>query len=253
MVTGRDYGPTPMENTFVARPGLGRVVTIARDVGLADVRPDSTLRLDAIARFLQDVADHDAVTAEVDGGLWVLRRMALHVARTPRFRAELSCSTWCSGVGARWAERRTDLVFGELTCVQAGALWVHVDPTTGAPARLPEGFDALWGATANGRRVRANLRHAAPPADARTDQWPLRATDVDVLDHVNNAAYWAPVEEELARRGRPRVTDAEIEFRGGVYADEPVDILTADAPGGFATWWCVRGDVRASALVACAP
>ena len=126
-----------MENTFVARPDRGRVVTIARQVGLADVRPDSTVRLDAIARFLQDVADHDAVTAEVDGGLWVLRRLALRIDHTPRFRAELVCSTWCSGVGARWAERRTDLVFGEATCVQAAAIWVHVDAGRArrAPAR----------------------------------------------------------------------------------------------------------------------
>ena len=83
--------------------------------------------------------------------------------------------------------------------------------------------------------------------------WPLRATDFDVLDHVNNAAYWAPVEDELARRGRPRVTAAEIEFRGGVYAGDPVEVVAADVTGGFATWWRVRGDVRASTLVACAP
>ena len=237
-----------MENTFVARPGLGRVVTIARDVGLADVRPDSTLRLDAIARFLQDVADHDAVTAEVDGGLWVLRRMALHLVRTPRFRAELACSTWCSGVGRalgrtahRSRVRRADLRAGRqrsgCTSTRRAARrrgCRRASTRSGVPRRTGVG-SAPTCATPRRRRT---------PGPTR---WPLRATDVDVLDHVNNAAYWAPVEEELARRGRPRVTDAEIEFRGGVYADEPVDILTADAPGGFATWWCVRGDVRASA------
>ena len=73
-----------------------------------------------------------------------------------------------------------------------------------------------------------------------------------MLDHVNNAAYWAPVEEELARRGTPRVRDAEIEFRGGLDGDEPVDIVVADIAAGFAAWCCVGGDVRASALVACA-
>ncbi|MGH8976907.1 MAG: acyl-ACP thioesterase domain-containing protein [Acidimicrobiia bacterium] len=241
-----------MENTFVARPAGGRVVTIGRQVGLADVRPDATVRLDAIARFLQDVADHDAATADLDGGLWVLRRLALRVDRTPRFRAELTCSTWCSGVGARWAERRTDLVFGELPCVQAAGVWVHVDRQTGAPRPLPPGFDDLWGVSADGRRVRANLRHPPPPAGVDASAWPLRATDFDVVDHVNNAAYWAPVEDELARRGGPRVTAAEIEFRDGVYRDDPVEIVTDDRPDGFATWWCVRGDVRASALVACA-
>jgi acyl-ACP thioesterase len=242
-----------MEHTFAARPERGRIVTIGRQVGLADVRTDGTLRLDALARFLQDVADHDAATADLDGGVWVLRRLALRIDRTPRFRAELTCSTWCSGVGARWAERRTDVVYGELPCVESVAIWVHVDRDGGAPRALPDGFDDLWGVSAGGRRVRPNLHHPTPPAGVDGVAWPLRATDFDVLDHVNNAAYWAPVEDELARRGRPRVTAAEIEFRGGVYAGDPVEVVAADVTGGFATWWRVRGDVRASTLVACAP
>jgi acyl-ACP thioesterase len=242
-----------MEDTFTAWPGRGRVVVVERHVGLADVRPDATLRLDAMARFVQDAADEDAASAGVSGGFWVLRRLTLRVDRTPRFRADLTCSTWCSGVGARWAERRTDLVSGAVRCVESVALWVHVDEATGAPAPLPDGFDALWGVSANGRRVRARLRHAAPPNDARFEPWPVRATDLDVLAHVNNAAYWAPVEEVLARRGGARVTAAEIEFRDGIDAGEPVAVATVDTLDGFATWFMVSGDVRASALVACAP
>ena len=61
---------------------------------------------------------------------------------------------------------------------------------------------------------------AAPPAAGAVGTtrvaWPLRATDIDVVGHVNNAAYWAAVEDELARRGHPRVHRAEIEFRAGL-------------------------------------
>jgi acyl-ACP thioesterase len=81
----------------------------------------------------------------------------------------------------------------------------------------------------------------------------LRAADLDVLGHVNNAAYWAPVEEELARRGRPRVVSAEMEFRAGLDAGDDVDVTVADREDGFACWLCVAGRVRASALVGCAP
>jgi acyl-ACP thioesterase len=237
---------------FVERPVRGRIVTIARHVGLSDVRPDSTLRLDALARFLQDVADRDAATADVESGFWVLRRLTMRIARTPRFRADLTLYTWCSGVGARWAERRTEVECGSIGCAQAVALWVHVDPATGAPTPLPDGFDERWGVSANGRRVRAALRHAGPPADARVCSWPLRVVDLDVLAHVNNAAYWMPVEEELSRRGSPRVKSAEIEFRSGLESDEPVEIRSADTRGGFALWCCVDEDVRASVSVACA-
>jgi acyl-ACP thioesterase len=237
---------------FIARPERGRVVTIARHVGLGDVRPDSTLRLDALARFLQDVADRDAETAALDDDVWVLRRLVVELAHIPRFRADVALHTWCSGLGARWAERRTDVDYGEMCCARAIGLWVHVDPRTGAPKPLPARFDELWGDTANGRRVRAGLRHRAPDGAATSEVWPLRVTDLDVLGHVNNAAYWVPIEEELARLGSPRVTRAEMEFRGGLDGDEHVEIRTERTHEGFAWWCCVGDDVRASALVACA-
>jgi acyl-ACP thioesterase len=80
----------------------------------------------------------------------------------------------------------------------------------------------------------------------------VRAVDVDIVDHVNNAAYWAVAVEELARRGRPRVTSAEIEFRAGLNHGEPVAVSVGDRADGFALWLTVAGDVRASMLIGCA-
>lgn len=234
--------------------GMGgrRVSTIVRHVGLADVDPGARIRLDGLARIVQDVSDFDASTVSVEGmGLWILRRMELRIAATPRFRAEVSASTWCSGIGARWAERTSRLSVHGQACVEAIAIWVHTDPERGAPVPLPAGFDAIWGATAEGRKVSARLRHAAPPPAAVRRRWPLRATDIDVVGHVNNAAYWHAIEDELERRGRPRVGTAEIEFRSGLAPADDVELLVAERDGGFAAWLCVAGDVRASVLLGC--
>jgi acyl-ACP thioesterase len=232
----------------------GRAVTITHHVALGDVRPDATMRLDAIARLVQDVADADAADAPVEGmGFWILRRLDLTIAHTPRFRADLTARTWCSGFGARWAERRTDICAGALRCIEATGLWVHVDAERGVPAPLPAGFHAIWGKDAGNRRVSARLRHDPPPADVTSHGWPLRATDLDVVGHVNNAAYWAPVEQELARRGRPRVCRAEIEFRAGLDEGDDVDFAVVERPDGFACWLRVGGDVRASMLLASTP
>ncbi len=126
----------------------GRAVTITHHVALGDVRPDSTMRLDAIARLVQDVADVDAADAPVEGmGIWILRRLDLAIAHTPRFRADLTARTWCSGFGARWAERRTDICAGELLCIEATGLWVHVDAERGVPAPLPAGSTRSGGNT----------------------------------------------------------------------------------------------------------
>jgi acyl-ACP thioesterase len=221
-------------------------------VGLADVDRGARMRLDAMARIVQDVADEDVATAGVPGmGMWILRKLHLVIAHTPRFRADVDATTWCSGLGRRWAERRTDLVVDETTCVEATAVWVHVDPERGTPAPLPPGFTAVWG-DGNGRRVSARLQHGAPPAGASTFAWYVRAADVDVVDHVNNAAYWTVAEEVLTRRGRPRVEVAEIEFRAGLSYGEPVSAVVAEREGGFMVWLLVGGDVRASMLVGCA-
>jgi acyl-ACP thioesterase len=229
-----------------------RVTSIDRHVGLADVGPDARARLDALARIVQDVSDFDAATAPVEGmGLWILRRFELHVVATPRFRADVTASTWCSGVGARWAERTTQLHVHDRLCAVATSIWVHTDPDRGVPTPLPPGFDAVWGTTAAGRKVSARLRHRPPPPGTPRREWPLRATDLDVVGHVNNAAYWAAVEDELARRGRARVRSAEIEFRAGLDLADHVEMAVADTDDGFAAWLCVGGDVRASVLVGC--
>jgi acyl-ACP thioesterase len=234
--------------------GERRITTITRHVGLADVGPGARARLDGIARIVQDVSDADASAVEIDGmGLWILRRMDLRIETTPRFRADVTARTWCSGIGARWAERTSQVHVGEQLCVEAVAIWVHTDPATGAPVVLPAGFDAIWGATAGGRKVSARLRHPAPPSDAVTRAWPLRATDIDVVGHVNNAAYWEAVEDELAQRDSPRVTSAEIEFRAGLELPDDVELVVADTEAGFAAWLCVAGDVRASVLLGCEP
>ncbi len=254
---------------LVPRPASGRRFEAHARVRLADVSATGRLRLDAIARMLQDVSGDDtADAAHEPDAAWVVRRLVIELAtdespdrrpaHRPRLRDELTLVTWCSGTGPRWAERRTDLMLdgtdGEVVA-RAGALWVLVDPETGRPIALGAGFDAVYGEAAGGRRVGQRLRHGPPPAGARGTPWPLRVTDVDVLGHVNNAVYWSPVEETLARLapGR-RVARAEIEFRGGLDPTDAVEMIGVSVgTGELRLWLTVASDVRASAVVQLAP
>ena len=181
-------------------------------------------------------------------GLWILRRLELRIAATPRFRAEVTARTWCSGIGARWAER-THAAARRRRAVCRGdrALGAHRSRTRARRSPLPAGFDAVWGATADGRKVSARLRHAAPPAGrARVAPWPLRATDLDVVGHVNNAAYWAAVEDELAAPRAPagrtrgdRVPRRPRPRRPGRARSSPTP-TTASRPGSASTATCAR-------------
>ena len=60
---------------------------------------------------------------------------------------------------------------------------------------------------------------------------------MDVAEHVNNAAYWAPLEERLAAAGSdPESLDAEIEFRDPA---QPGEMVLLQEPGRL---WIAAAD-----------
>jgi acyl-ACP thioesterase len=197
-------------------PDGGRLFEQTMRPGLADCAPSGRIRLDALARWLQDVAYADVEDAGLqDAAVWVVRRTRLRVERFPRFGERCTVSTFCSGIGRMWAERRTTITpaDGQAPEVEAAALWVHLDPELRRPTRLSERELATYGALGHDRRISARLRHPAPSAPAEERTWQFRATDCDLADHVNNSAYWQPLEEELLAGPDPEKIDVEIEFR----------------------------------------
>jgi acyl-ACP thioesterase len=201
---------------MIAAPEHSRVFELPMRPGLADCAPSGRLRLDALARWLQDAAYGDVDDAGLAGlAVWVLRRTRIHVQRFPRFGEQLTARTFCSGIGRMWAERRSTIApVGEASGdIEAVALWVHLDPTTWRPVPFKEKEFELYGATGSDRRVTARLHHPAPIQDATPTAWRFRATECDLADHVNNAAYWQPLEEELLSGPEPDQINVEIEFR----------------------------------------
>jgi len=233
---------------FVSLPDAGRRVIRTRRVRLSDVTVSGRLRLDALARYLQDVAADDVDDVGLPGA-WVLRRLVVALGDPPQFRDEVHLTTFCSGIGSRFAERRTTVVVGERVAVEAVALWVYVDDA-GRPAPLQEWFFDYYGVAAGGRRVKSRLRHAPPAAESERRPWLLRVTDLDVLDHVNNAASWEAVEDELARRAPGRaIARAEMEYRAAVDLGEEIELRTAPGVDPMACWLTCADEVRTSALV----
>lgn len=246
-----DLGSGAVGPELVPPPGGGRTFGATWRVRLGDVSPGGRLRLDALARYLQDVSSDDTADAgEGDEATWVVRRTVVAVRRAPGYREVLHLRTWCSGIGKRWAERRISVHGDDGGSVEASTLWVHLDGG-GRPAPLPPTFAAVYGEAAGGRTVRSSLHHGPPPPGAATRPWPLRAVDLDVLRHVNNAAYWAVVEEELARRRdlRPPFV-AEMEHRAALEGGDDARLAVVDGhDGGLALWLLAGGRVAASAVV----
>ena len=202
---------------IVPPPDRGRVFTESLRPGLADCSPTGRIRLDALARWAQDIAYADSVDAGLVGrAVWVVRRTRIRVTEFPRFGKEFALATFCSGLGRMWAERRTTITpAGDGGgAVEVVSVWVHLDPLTGRPTRLAEEEIAMWGESTAGRTVTARLRHPAPDGADDGFPWWFRSTELDLAGHVNNAAYLTPVEEELlVADAEPRSIDVEIEYR----------------------------------------
>jgi acyl-ACP thioesterase len=203
-------------NELVAPPPVGRTFTQGERAGFADCAPSGRVRLDALACWLQDVAYADVEDAGLaEAAVWVVRRTRMRVRRFPRFGERCDLTTYCSGLGRMWAERRTDIIRrGEpVADVEAVSLWVHLSPEDWRPTRLTEQEIATYGHVTPGRRVSARLRHPAPGSIEASSPWTFRATERDLADHINNAAFWLPLEEELLGDGDPESLDVELEYR----------------------------------------
>ena len=81
--------------------------------------------------------------------------------------------------------------------------------------RLSEKFKLVYEPSTDGRKAKTGNTHAPPPGGLVGETWHFRQADLDLAGHVNNAAYWQALEQELvARDGLERI-DAEIQYRGG--------------------------------------
>ena len=246
--------------------GDSRRFGVVQKVRLGDTTSSGRLRLDSLARSLQDVAAEDAAATHLpEGRGWILRRMTFEIGRLPTIYEDLEVVTRCTGVGGRWAERTTTFVgvdgFNDTrTALQPGvlvtarAIWVYVSLDSGAPVSLPPEFFVAYGERVREHKVSARLTHPDPPAGADRESFALRSTDFDVFGHVNNAVYWVPVEEFMAGEGSGRrITGATIEFGAGVDPGDRCELVSVTTAGEHWVWFMVGDHVRASLGVEFAP
>jgi acyl-ACP thioesterase len=217
-------------------PATGRVFTASRTVRSTDATARGLLRLDAIARYLQDVAEDDLADAALaEPYAWVLRRVAITIRGYPAHLQRVRLRTFCSGTGPRWAERTTTLAVAGQDLIQARAVWAAVGRADSRPAPLTDDFHRCYGPSASQREVSTRLSLPAAPAGAPGRPWPLRVTDFDVIGHVNNSVHWAAVEAALAPLGW-RPARAEMDYYRPVLAGPDPELVSEAGPGELRVW-----------------
>jgi acyl-ACP thioesterase len=256
---------------FAPEPAQGRTFVTSRTVRSTDVSPCGRLRLDAVARYLQEAAEDDIAEAGWAAPYgWLLRRCAITVRSYPSRGDTVRLCTFCSGTGQRWAERTTTLAGPAGDVMQARAIWVAIDRASGEPVLLGPGFGRIYGEPAQGHRVSARLSLPAPDGTSGGRDWPLRASDFDTAGHVNNTIHWAAVEEMLAAGrmpGGPAARPepgrwlepgwlpafAELEYHRQILPGLLPRLVIRHEPGQVMLWLMNGGERLASARLTGAP
>jgi acyl-ACP thioesterase len=232
---------------LVPLPATGRTFRVAYTVRLSDTDATGRLRLDAIARYLQDAATDDV--SETGWGapehLWVLRSVRIDVLRPCLEDREVEIVTWGSSFSALAAGRRWSLSGDAGGGIEVDSTWIHLGPDA-RPARIGEGFDG-YAEAAQGRVTSTKLTLAPPPLGAGRRSWPLRVTDIDRMGHVNNAAYWAAVEQRLPEVGvdPQQPVRARLDYRHPIDLGEPVELAESVDGDGYGVAFVVDGVTRA--------
>jgi len=201
------------------------------------------ISLHHIFNLLQDVAHRDAMSFGFGfpqmlkfDRLWVLSRMSLELDALPSYDDEVDIHTWVSSVAGSKSEREFAIVFNGKRIIKATSLWYCLSSKDHRPASIPmeESLVEL-----------INNEHVVPGGAKRIESfgsetnWKNKTTlrtrnsDVDMVDHVNNASYVRWVMDE-ARTVYPKrlVSKFSINYLKQVRLGERVEVRHVEGADG---------------------
>jgi len=180
------------------------------------------LRLDGVARYIQDVGQDHLREMGYDDvhPLWIVRRTMVDMIGPIEFKDTLRLRRWCSGASNRWCEMRVRIEGRRGGLIESEAFWINFNRETQGPARIADDFmEALLRTTDVDRlRWKAYLKAGSRDDADEIRDFPIRVSDIDLFDHVNNSVYWKVVEEFL--EPHPELLDAPL--RVTIEHDAPV-------------------------------
>ena len=236
------------ENT-VAATGLAKVLMPVPDpcpdvferrwpLRPADVDRLGRLRMDAALRHIQDIGqDQLRENGHNDTHpLWIVRRTMVDMISPIEFQDMLRLRRWCSGASNRWCEMRVRIEGRRGGLIESEAFWINFNRETQGPARIADDFmEALLKTTdVNRLRWKPYLKGGSREDADEIREFPIRVSDIDLFDHVNNSVYWKVVEEFLAPH--PELLESPlrvtIEHDAAVAYGEKLEILSHVYPAG---------------------
>ena len=168
---------------------------------VADVDRVGRLKFDAATRHIQDIGSDQLreMGFEETHPLWIVRRTMIDLVRPIEFKDKLRLRRWCSGTSNRWCEMRVRIDGRKGGLMESEAFWININRETQGPSRISDDFlEGLRRTTDEGRlRWKAYLTAGLRDDAAEVRSYPVRVSDIDIFDHMNNSVYWSVVEDYL--------------------------------------------------------
>lgn len=250
--------PTPAEllSPLVPVPSEGYVYQTGWRLGTSDIDEHRRLRLDGVARYIQEVgAEHlaDAQPAEIHPH-WIVLRTVIDVLEPIEIPSDITFRRWCAGLSSRWCNMRVQLLGAEGGRIETQGFWICMNKDTLTPSRLTDECVQRFGSTTDEHRLKWRPWLTEPTGtdpEPVTIPFPLRRTDIDLFEHVNNTIYWHGVHEILGRvpELEQRPYRAVLEYRSPIKFGEPLSLRYQLDGDAVRVHFTVGEDVRAAAMV----
>ncbi len=246
-----------VDHRLSAAPTTGYIYRTSWPVATGDLDGNLHLRLDGVARYIQEVGAENLVDAgeAEDHPHWLVQRTVIDVIEPIEFPNDVSFSRWCSALSSRWCTMRVDLVGSDGGRIETEGFWIAINSKTLTPQRVSDTLIERFASTTDVHRLRWRPWLADPHDAAAVTPFALRRTDIDIFEHVTNTAYWHAIHEVMALV--PDVCTppyrAVIEYRRPIKYGEDVTIQwVRHGPGKIPDVQialAVGDDVRAAALL----
>jgi medium-chain acyl-[acyl-carrier-protein] hydrolase len=193
------------------------------------------LSLHHLFSLFQDVAHRDATRfgfayhqmLEHDR-LWVLSRMSMDIDELPSYDDEVEIQTWVKSVSGPKSEREFTLTFKGKRVVRATSLWFCLSTDDHRPARIPlerELKQLIHPEYARGLGAERIVGPSEKGEPAARSSYSAKPSDVDMVNHVNNAAYvrWVLDNLEPENQLRP-ISGFEINYLSEVKLGDDIEV-----------------------------
>jgi acyl-ACP thioesterase len=236
-----------------ALPSTGYVYRTSWPVTTGDIDGQLHLRLDGVARYIQEAGAENLVDAgEAEAHPhWIVNRTVIDVVEPIEWPNDVTLSRWCSALSTRWCTMRVDLVGSGGGRIETEGFWIAINKDTLTPARVSDTLTEKFASTTTEHRLKWRPWLENPTGVDTITPFALRRTDIDIFAHVTNTAYWHAIHEVMAQH--PDVCTAPyravVEYRRPIQFGEDVTLQSVRRGDEVHIALAVGDDVRAKALL----